>query len=168
MSTFIRTAEQAYLAPTAVVVGDVTLGEDASVWFGAVIRGDVAPIRIGPRVNVQDNAVIHCDSGEANEIEDDVTIGHGAIVHGRRVGAGSLIGMGATVLGGTRIGKGCLIAAGAVVPPGLIVPDGQCVMGLPGKIVRPVRDAERAYMASLTRHYVALAARYAAGEFERR
>jgi carbonic anhydrase/acetyltransferase-like protein (isoleucine patch superfamily) len=133
-----------------------------------VLRGDVAAIRIGRRVNVQDNAVIHCDSGVDNEIEDDVTIGHTAIVHGRHVGAGSLIGMGATVLGETRIGKRCLIAAGAVVPPGLVVPDDHCVMGVPGKIVRPVRDAERAYMAKLTEHYVRLAQRHAAGEFARR
>lgn len=166
--SFTRTADNAFLAATAVVVGDVTLGVDASIWFGAVIRGDVAPVRIGRRVNVQDNAVIHCDTGVTNEIEDDVTIGHGAIVHGAYVGAGSLIGMGATVLGGTRIGKGCLIAAGAVVPPGLIVPDGHCVMGVPGKIVRPVRDSERAYMTRLTTHYVTLAQQHVDGAFARR
>lgn len=165
---FARTVEKAYLAATGVVVGDVTLGEHASVWFGAVIRGDVAPVVIGRRVNVQDNAVVHCDSGVANVIEDDVTIGHSAIVHGALVGAGSLIGMGATVLGQTRIGRNCLIAAGAVVPPGLVVPDGHCVMGVPGKIVRPIKDAERAYMAALTEHYVRLAERYASGEFARR
>jgi carbonic anhydrase/acetyltransferase-like protein (isoleucine patch superfamily) len=161
--SFTRTVENAFLASTAVVVGDVTIGEGASFWFGAVV-----PMRIGRRVNVQDNAVIHCDSGVENAIEDDVTIGHSAIVHGAYVGEGTLIGMGAKVLGQTRIGRRCLIAAGAVVPPGLVVPDDHCVMGVPGKIVRPVRAEEKTYMQRLTSHYVRLAERYAAGEFIRR
>ena len=163
--TFRRTAGNYFVAPTAIVVGDVTIAELASFWFGAVVRGDVAPVHIGRRVNVQDNAVIHCDTDVPNVIEDDVTIGHGAIVHGAHVGAGSLIGMGATVLGRTRIGKGCLIAAGAVVSPGLEVPDGHVVMGVPGKVVRPVKDGEVKYMQWLTEHYVELATKYTEGGF---
>ena len=152
-------------AHNATVVGDVSIGADASVWFNAVIRGDVAPVTIGPRVNVQDGAVIHCDSGIPNVIEHDVTIGHGAIVHGTLVGAGTLIGMGAKLLGRTRIGSECLIAAGAVVPPGLEVPDRMVVMGVPGKIARPIKPEELEYLRWLATHYVKLAQRHVAGEF---
>jgi len=151
---------------TSLVTGDVTIGPDSSLWFNAVLRGDVAPIRIGRRVNVQDNAVVHCDSGIPNTIEDDVTIGHGAIVHGAFVGQGSLIGMSATVLGRTRIGKECLIAAGAVVPPGLDVPDRMVVMGVPGKIVRPVKEEELKYMRWLTTHYIDQGRRHVDGHVE--
>ena len=161
---FTQTPRGNYLAPSAILTGDVTAAGDCSFWFGAVIRGDVAAVTFGRRVNVQDNAVIHCDTGEPNVIEDDVTIGHGAIVHGLHVGAGSLIGMGATVLGRVKIGKECLIAAGAVVPPGLIVPDRMAVMGVPGKIVRPVKDEELKYMRWLSAHYVEIAKKYVAGE----
>jgi len=154
-----------FKAHNATIVGDVTIGALASFWFNAVVRGDVAPVTIGQRVNVQDGAVIHCDSGVPNIIEDDVSIGHGAIVHGTFVGSGSLIGMGAVVLGRTRIGSQCLIAAGAVVPPGLEVPDRMVVMGVPGKIVRPIKDEESKYLAWLSGHYVQLARRHEAGEF---
>ncbi len=146
-----------YVADSARVMGDVALGESVSVWYGAVVRGDVAAIRIGPGSNVQDNAVVHCDSGHANVIGANVTIGHTAVVHGRSVGDGSLIGMHATVLGGVVLGKRCLVAAGAVVPPGLEVPDDHVVMGVPGKVVRETRDKEREYMTWLAAHYQELA-----------
>lgn len=162
---FTKTAGNCFFAPNAVVVGDVTMGEQCSFWFGAVVRGDVAPIRIGQRVNVQDNAVIHCDSGVPNIIEDDVTIGHTAIVHGAHVGRGSLIGMGARVLGQTRIGHECLIAAGAVVSPGMEVPERMVVMGVPGRIVRPVTDEELKYMRWLTTHYISLSEKYVVDGF---
>ena len=162
---FTLTPAGVYLAPGAVVVGDVKIGADSSVWFNAIIRGDVAPIVIGKRVNVQDGVVIHCDTGFPNTIGDDVTIGHGAIVHGTSVGDGTLIGMSATLLGRTEIGKECLIAAGAVVPPGLKVPDRMCVMGVPGKIVRPVTDKELEYMRWLAPHYLELAQQYGQGRF---
>ena len=165
MTLFTKTANGFFLAHNATVVGDVTIGELTSFWFNTVVRGDVAPVRIGQRVNVQDGAVIHCDSGVPNEIGDDVTIGHGAIVHGMSVGNGTLIGMSATVLGRTKIGSECLIAAGAVVPPGLEVPDRMVVMGVPGRIVRPVNEEEFKYMRWLSGHYVKLAERHAAGEF---
>lgn len=160
MPRFTRTAGNWFLADNATVCGDVTVGELSSFWFNAVARGDVAPIVIGRRVNVQDGTVIHCDSGVENVIEDDVTIGHRAIVHGAFVGAGSLIGMGSVLLSRTKIGKNCLVAAGAVVPPGLEVPDGMLVMGVPGKIARPVTDKDLRYMRWLTKHYVEMAERY--------
>ena len=149
--------DNAYLADTARVRGEVTLGEDVNLWDGVCIRGDVAPVSIGERTNVQDNAVIHCDAGIPNRIGRDVTIGHAAVVHGAEVGDGTLIGMGAVVLGKTRIGKNCLIAAGALVPPGMEVPDGMVVMGVPGKIARETSDDEKKYAAHLPPHYVNLA-----------
>jgi carbonic anhydrase/acetyltransferase-like protein (isoleucine patch superfamily) len=166
MPRFTRTPSGYYRPENCTVVGAVEIGQDSSLWFGAVIRGDVAPIQIGRRVNIQDNAVVHCDTGVPNTIDDDVTIGHGAIVHGHRVGAGTLVGMGATLLSRTVVGKQCLIAAGAVVPPELHVPDLMLVMGVPGRIIRPVSQEELAYMQWLTAHYLELAKRYAAGEFD--
>lgn len=150
-------ADRCYLADTARVLGQVELEADVSIWYGAVVRGDVAPIRIGQGTNIQDNAVIHCDSGVPNHIGRHVTIGHGAVVHGRSVGDGTLIGIHATVLGQSVIGRGCLIAAGALVPPGMEVPDGMVVMGVPGRIVRPVTEEEKKYLQWLAPHYVELA-----------
>lgn len=167
MQLFRQSKSGYFQACNAIITGDVTIGSLSSFWFGATVRGDVAPITIGQRVNVQDQAVIHCDNGYPNVIEDDVVIGHGAIVHGQYVGRGSLIGMGATLLGHTKIGQHCLVAAGAVVPPGLEVPDGMMVMGVPGKIVRPVRPQELEYMQMLAKHYVELAQKYVQGEFDR-
>ena len=146
-----------YVADTARVLGEVELGENVNIWYGVSIRGDVAKVTIGAGTNVQDNAVIHCDSHVPNTIGANVTIGHGAIVHGVSVGDGTLIGMGATVLGGTRIGARCLIAAGAVVPPNLNVPDDTMVIGGPGRIARPTNEKERKYLAWLAPHYVELA-----------
>ncbi|MCA9237988.1 MAG: gamma carbonic anhydrase family protein [Planctomycetales bacterium] len=163
---FRRTASGAYIANSAAVIGEVVLGAEASVWFSAVVRGDVAPITVGERVNIQDGAVVHCDTGIPNRIEDDVTIGHRAVVHGVRVGRGSLVGMGAVLLGRTEIGEECLIAAGAVVPPGTIVPDRSLVVGVPGKVVRPVNDKEHEYLRWLSRRYLELCQRYEAGEFD--
>ena len=164
-SLFTQTSGNYFRAGSATLTGDVTVGELASFWFNVVVRGDVAPVSIGARTNVQDGAVIHCDHGVPNVIGADVVIGHGAIVHGAFVGRGSLVGMSATVLGRARIGRGCLIAAGAVVPPGLEVPDGMVVMGVPGKVVRPVKEEELKYMQWLRGHYVELANEYLAGKF---
>lgn len=150
----------AFLADTARVAGDVTLGDGVNIWPGVSIRGDVAAVTIGAGTNVQDNATVHCDHGHPNAIGAHVTIGHNAVVHGVAVGDGSLIGMHATVLGRTVIGKRCLIAAGAVVPPGLEVPDDHVVMGVPGRVLRETTDQEKAYLAKLPPHYVQLAKRY--------
>ena len=164
MPLFTQTRGNYFKASTATITGDVTVGELSSFWFNAVVRGDVAPVTIGRRTNVQDNAVIHCDTGVPNAIGDDVIIGHGAIVHGARVGDRCLIGMGSTLLSETRLGNDCFVAAGAVVPPGLNVPDGMMVMGVPGKIVRPITEKEREYMRWLAQHYVELAEQYVKGE----
>jgi len=153
----LRRVQDVFLADTARVLGEVWLGPQVSVWYGAVIRGDVAAVSIGEGSNIQDNAVVHCDTDQPNVIGANVTVGHGAIVHGRAVGDGSLIGMGATVLGGTVIGSRCLIAAGAVVPPNMVVPDEHVVMGVPGKVARPLNDKERRYLDWLAPHYVELA-----------
>ena len=167
MPLFTRHPDGSYRAHNATVVGSVAAAPESSFWFNAVVRGDVAPVIIGQRTNVQDNATVHCDSGVPNEIGDDVVIGHNAVVHGMKIGDGSLVGMHATVLGRAVIGKQCLIAAGAVVPPGMVVPDRMVVMGVPGKIVRQVRDEDLQYMQWLSTHYVQLAQRYVAGEFDR-
>lgn len=144
-------------ATNAVICGDVHIGDDCSFWFGVVIRGDVAPITLGNRVNLQEHVVLHCDSGIPLEIGDEVTVGHGAIVHGRRVGHRSLVAMNAVILGGAIIGNDCIVAAGCVVSPGTQVPDGHVIMGVPGKIVRPIRPQEIQSMRDNNRHYVELA-----------
>jgi carbonic anhydrase/acetyltransferase-like protein (isoleucine patch superfamily) len=160
MPLFTKTPGNYFVANSATIVGDVTIGEQASFWFGAVVRGDVAPVKIGRRVNVQDGCVIHCDTDVPNVIEDDVTIGHRAVVHGVHVGQGTLIGMGAVVLSRTKIGRECLVGAGTVVPPGLEVPDRMLVVGVPGRVVRPVGEKDLEYMRWLTGHYIELAERY--------
>jgi carbonic anhydrase/acetyltransferase-like protein (isoleucine patch superfamily) len=167
MALIRKTAGNYFVAHNATLTGELAIGEMASFWFNAVVRGDVAPVTIGQRVNVQDNATVHCDTSVPNVIEDDVVIGHNAVVHGQRVGAGTLIGMSATVLGRTEIGRGCLIGAGALVPPGMVVPDGMVVMGVPGKIIRPVGEDDLKYMRWLTEHYIDLAKKYVSGAFQR-
>lgn len=152
------------MAPTAVLTGDVSVGPGVSLWYGAVVRGDVAPITLGANVNVQDNAVVHCDYGVPQVIEDGVVIGHAAVLHGKHVGADTLVGIGAKLLSGSVIGRECVIAAGAVVPPGMVVPPRSVVMGLPGKVARPVTDDELAKTRSIAARYRELAKRYAAGD----
>ena len=131
-----------YIAETAVVLGKVYLHKDASVWFGAVLRGDTEPITIGEGSNVQDCCVIHTDIGSPVEIGKDVTVGHQAMLHGCTIGDGSLIGISAVVLDGAKIGSGCLIASNALVTEGMEVPDGSIVMGSPGRI-KGLLDGER-------------------------
>ncbi len=154
-----------YLARTAVVVGDVCLGDDCNIWHHCAVRGDVAPIRLGSRVNVQDGSVLHCKHDVPLAIADDVAIGHGAVVHCTEVGPRTLIGIRATVLDDCRIGEDCLIAAGAMVAPGTIVPAGSVVMGIPGRVVRPIRDEERAYIRRVIETYLKLAREHAAGVY---
>jgi carbonic anhydrase/acetyltransferase-like protein (isoleucine patch superfamily) len=166
MPLFREHSDGSYRSHNCTVVGDVRIGRRSSVWFNAVIRGDVAPITIGQRVNVQDQAVIHCDTGVPNIIEDDVVIGHSAVVHGKFVGRGSLIGMAATILSRTVVGKECLIAAGAVVTPDTVIPDRHLVAGLPARIIRPLNDEDLKYIHWLTGHYVELAQKYVAGAFD--
>ncbi len=165
MSLFTKAPGNYYVARNATIVGDVRVGALCSFWFGAVVRGDVARVTLGRRVNVQDNCVIHSDTDLPNVIEDDVTIGHGAVVHGEFIGQGSLIGMGSTVLSRTKVGRGCLIGAGSVLPQGMDVPDNMVVIGVPGKVVRPVNEEDRKYMEWLTGYYVELAQKHVDGAF---
>ncbi|MGD8453516.1 MAG: gamma carbonic anhydrase family protein [Phycisphaerae bacterium] len=157
--------ENVYLAPTAYVGGDVIFGDGCTVMHQVVIRGDVSPIRIGRRVNVQDGAIIHTKKDVPLEIADEVSIGHRAVVHCRRVGAGSLIGTGAIVLDDAEVGAGCIVAAGAVVPPGMIVPDGQLVVGIPARVMREVNETDRKYLTRVVESYVRLGAVHAAGRY---
>ena len=162
----MRRTGDAYLAAAAVVVGDVRLGAETSVWPFACIRGDVAAIRVGARCSIQDQAMLHTRSGEDLEIGDDVVMGHQVCVHCRRVGDGCLVGIGATVLDGAVLGAGCLVAAGAVVRPGKEVAPGMMVAGVPARVIRPVSDAERAYIARIVAAYRRLARQHAAGLFD--
>jgi carbonic anhydrase/acetyltransferase-like protein (isoleucine patch superfamily) len=138
-----RIPASAFVAPGAVVVGDVELGEDVSIWYGAVLRGDVGLIRIGDRTNVQDQACIHMTTGTSNSvIGAEVTLGHGVIVHGASIGDGALIGMGSILLDNCEIGAESLVAAGSVVPPRMQVPPRSLVRGQPAKVIRPLREDE--------------------------
>ena len=135
-------AEWVYIAEGAKIVGDVTIGEDSSVWYNAVIRGDSNSIVIGENTNVQDNAVLHTSHSHALKIGDNVTIGHGAIVHGCTVGNNVLIGMGAIVLDGAVIENNCIIGAGALVTQNKVMPEGSLVLGNPAKVIRELTQEE--------------------------
>ncbi len=154
-----------YVADTAYVGGEVTIGDDCTIMHMVVIRGDVSAIRIGRRVNVQDGTVIHTETGVPLDIGDDVVIGHRAVVHCRRVGNGALIGIGSIVLDQSDIGDGAIIAAGAVVPPGTVIPPGKMVMGVPGRVVRDVTEREREYTRIVVGRYRDLAARHGGGVY---
>jgi carbonic anhydrase/acetyltransferase-like protein (isoleucine patch superfamily) len=154
-----------WVAPGAMVMGSVEIGAGASVWFGAVIRGDNDLIVLGAGCNIQDNSVLHTDAGFPMHIGADVTVGHRAILHGCIVGEGSLIGMGATLLNGSVIGKGCLIGAGALVPEGKIIPDGSLVLGMPGKVVRQLDSKARQELRETAHRYVLNQRRFRAGMY---
>lgn len=151
-------------ADTAVVTADVRAAAGVNVWFGAVVRGDVAPITLGENVNLQDGVIVHCDYDVPQVIEAGVVAGHAAVLHGVRIGADTLVGVGAKVLSGCEVGAGCVIAAGAVLPPGSVIPPRSVVMGIPGKVVRAVTDEELERTRSICRRYRMLAERYVAGE----
>jgi carbonic anhydrase/acetyltransferase-like protein (isoleucine patch superfamily) len=143
-----------FVAAGARVVGGVTLGPGASVWYNAVLRADGDTITVGARSNLQDNVSVHVDAGRPVVIGEDVSVGHNAVVHGCTIGDGSLIGMGAVVLNGARIGSGCLIAGGAVVLEGSEIPDGSLVAGVPAKVRRELSDEERAGLLRNAEHYL--------------
>lgn len=155
-----RIAADAFIAPTAVVTGEVTIESRASVWFGASIRGDAAAIHIGPRTSVQDNCSIHADEGAPCVIGADCTLGHNAVVHGAILGDRVLVGMHATVLNNAELGDDCIVAAGALVVEGKRIAAGQLVMGVPGKAVRPVSEAERQRGRRGVQHYLDYAEEY--------
>jgi carbonic anhydrase/acetyltransferase-like protein (isoleucine patch superfamily) len=144
-----------FIAPNAAVIGDVHLGDESSVWYGTVVRGDSYPIRIGARTNVQDGSVVHVTGGRAaTTVGDDVTIGHMVLLHGCTVGNGCLIGMGSVVLDGVEIGDECIVAAGSLVVPRTRVPARSMVMGRPAKVVRALTDDDLAMVREAGRVYV--------------
>jgi carbonic anhydrase/acetyltransferase-like protein (isoleucine patch superfamily) len=153
----------AWVADSAQLIGGVELGENASVWFGAVLRGDNETLRIGRNSNVQDMSVLHSDMGKPLTIGDNVTIGHQVMLHGCTIGDNSLIGMQAVVLNGAKIGRNCLVGAGSVVTEGKEFPDNSLIVGSPAKVVRTLDDAAAANLARSAESYVANARRYAAG-----
>ena len=144
-----------FVADGARVIGDVELGDEASVWFGAVVRGDYMPIRVGARTNIQDNAVLHITAGDAaTTLGDDVTIGHAAIIHGCTIESRCLIGMGSIVLDGAVVGEESFVAAGSLVTPGTIIPKRSFVMGRPAKVVRTASDRDIAVVREAAARYV--------------
>jgi carbonic anhydrase/acetyltransferase-like protein (isoleucine patch superfamily) len=157
-----RKFEGVYIAPTATVIGDVEIAPDSSVWFGAVIRSDVASIKIGRRTSVQDNAVIHVSEGVETVIGDDVTIGHSAVIHGSNIEDTTLVGIGAIVLDNATVGAGSIIGAGAVVTEEMVVPSRSLVLGVPGKVVREVTSEQIEWIKNNAEQYVQLARRYMA------
>lgn len=152
----------AFIAPGASVIGRVTLGVDSSVWFGAVIRGDTTDILIGDRSNVQDGAVLHADPGSPLVIGEDVTIGHGAVLHGCRVGEACLIGIGSTVLNDAAIGPESIVGAHALITEGKDFPPRSLIVGAPAKVMRQLTDDEVAELRKSAEHYVENGRRYAA------
>jgi carbonic anhydrase/acetyltransferase-like protein (isoleucine patch superfamily) len=157
-----------FVASTAVIVGDVDLGDDASVWYGAVLRADLQEIRIGARSNIQDNAVVHVDEPDfPTLVGEDVTVGHGAVLHGCRVDRGALVGMHATVLNGGVVGEEAVVAAGALVPPGMVVPPRTLVAGVPAKVRRELGAEELEHLRRGVRSYLEIKARYLAADDER-
>jgi len=155
----------AFVAPGAALVGDVTIGPGASVWYNATLRGDLEAIVIGADSNVQDNCVVHVDVDQPARIGARVTLGHGAIVHAATIEDEVLVAMKAVVLSGCVVGTGSLIGAGAVLPEGMLVPPGSLVLGVPGRVVRPLKPEESERVRRNARSYVELAAAYRAGAF---
>ena len=152
-----------WIAPNAVVLGDVILKRGASIWFGAVLRGDNDPITIGENSNIQDGSVLHTDAGEPLTIGRDVTVGHLAMLHGCEIGDNTLIGIGAVVLGRARIGRNCLIGANTLITEGKVIPDNSLVMGQPGRVVRQLEPGQIAALTASAEHYVQNWKRYAGG-----
>ena len=153
--------ESAYIAPSAVIVGDVVIGALSSVWFGCVLRGDVHRLQIGQRVNIQDGCICHGQLDEFDlQIEDEVSIGHAARLHGCRIGKRSLIGLGAILLNGCQIGSESIVAAGSVVTQGTVIPEGVLVAGAPAKIKRDINEQDRQLIDYTHEHYVAYAAAF--------
>lgn len=152
--------ESAFIAPTAVLVGQVTVGESASIWFNCVLRADINFINIGSDTNIQDGCLLHVTNQHPLIIEDRVTAGHGAIIHGCHIESDCLIAMGAVVLDGVIVGSGSIIAAGAVIRPGTAIPPDSLVVGVPGKVVRTVSADDRAKIERGWQNYVQYAATY--------
>lgn len=158
-----RIAGSAFVEETARVIGDVEIGADSSIWFYAVVRGDIHSIRIGERTNLQDHVIVHVTRDRYGcSLGDDVTVGHRAVIHGSRVGDRCLIGIGSTLMDGVEVGDECIIGAGALVPPRTVVPAGSVVMGQPGRVVRSIRPEELEHIRRSALNYRDYAANYRA------
>lgn len=149
-----------YVAPTATVIGRVTIGNESSIWFNSIVRADINTIEIGSQTNIQDSCVLHVTNKFGVKIEDRVTVGHGAILHGCTIESNCLIAMGAIILDGAIIKSGSMVAAGAVVAPGTIIPPASLVMGTPGKVVRPLNDEDNERMQHNWKNYLEYARTY--------
>lgn len=156
----VNKSEKTYIAPSADVMGDVTLEDDSSIWYQAVVRGDHDRISIGKGSNIQDGCVLHSDEGFPVKIGDYVTVGHNAIIHGCEIGDGTLIGMGSIILNGAIIGKNCVIGAGALVTQGTVIPDGMLVLGSPAKVRRAVTEGEIVANLKNTIEYIEMAKKH--------
>jgi len=150
-----------FAAPNVTVIGEVTLGTQVSIWFGAVIRADKDRIVIGDRSNIQDNCIVHTSAGFPVILGKEVSVGHGAILHGCTIGDRVLVGMGSVVLNGAHVGADSVIGAGAVVTEGMEVPAGSVVVGIPGKVIKPASDAQKQHILKNAQAYVELAGEYA-------
>ena len=151
-----------FIAPNVTVMGNVSVGADSSLFFGAVLRAEIESVVIGERTNIQDNCILHIDGGFPLTVGNDCTIGHGAILHGCTIGDNTLVGMGAIILNGAVIGRDCIIGAGALVPQGAVIPDGTMVLGMPAKVRREVTEEEKAANTDSARRYKEEAAHYIA------
>ncbi|MDR3510465.1 MAG: gamma carbonic anhydrase family protein [Caulobacteraceae bacterium] len=152
-----------WIAPNAVVLGNVVLKKNASIWFGAVLRGDNDPIVVGENSNIQDGSVLHTDSGIPLTIGADVTVGHKVMLHGCTIGDNSLIGIGSIILNGARIGRNCLIGAGSLITENKVIPDNSMVVGSPGRVIREVSEQQAMALTASAAHYVANWKRYREG-----
>ena len=150
-----------FIAETAAVIGDVTLGDEVNIWFGAVLRGDMHYIKVGNRSNIQDNSVVHVTTAVSpTTIGENVTVGHGAIIHGCTIEDNCMIGMGSIIMDDAIVGEGSLVGAGALVPPNMIVPPKSLVVGMPGKVVRNVNESEFEMIIERPGEYISLAKQY--------
>jgi carbonic anhydrase/acetyltransferase-like protein (isoleucine patch superfamily) len=152
-----RVDEAAFVATSAMVIGDVAIGAGSSIWYGAVLRGDVESIRIGRETSIQDNTVIHVDSsGFSTVVGDRVTVGHGVVLHGCRIGDNALIGIGSFVLNGAEVGEGAMIGAGSLVTPGTKIPPGMLAIGSPARVKRPLTEEEKRHVQEGVEIYIRL------------
>ena len=156
----VKASGDYWVAPNATVLGNVLLKNNASVWYGAVLRGDTELITIGENSNIQDLSVIHCDYGFPTVVGDNVTVGHKVMLHGCTIGDNSLVGINAVILNGATIGKNCLIGANTLIPEGKTIPDNSLVMGAPGKVIREIDEKASAMLKASAEHYVANAKRH--------
>lgn len=157
-----------FIAPGAVVIGDVTLGDESSVWYQSTVRGDEASITIGQRTNIQDNVVVHVDKGISVKIGDGSSIGHGAILHGCQIGDNTLVGMGAIVLNGARVGNDCIVGAGTLITQNKVIPDKSLVLGNPGKVVRSLTEEEIQANYKNAQAYIRDSEAHLEGKYEKR